>query len=330
MKILCRITRGEACESIHIVHAVVVNERQEIIFSAGNPEFLTCARSSIKPFQASASILLGATEHFGFSEDELALMCASHSGQDIHVKTAKSMANKMGINSRYYECGSHPPYHAATRHRIIRTSEIPTNFHNNCSGKHSGMLALSLFLKAQTKNYTKQNHPAQKEILKQIEKISNFSISILSIDGCSAPTPFLPLSKIATMFQKLGSKKYPELEKLYNAMTNYPFLVGGTDRFDTDYIKAMKGRSITKIGGEAIRGGSMKTEKYGNIGIALKVQDGNKRALDPSLIEILKHLDIISPNEIEQLKIYETPSIYNHRKIEIGKVIPEIVKEKYD
>jgi L-asparaginase II len=140
------------------------------------------------------------------------------------------------------------------------------------------------------------------------------------IDGCNAPTPFLTLKEIAELFQTFGSEKYPELTMAYNAMVKHPYLVAGNDRFDTDFNKAMNGRGITKVGGEAIRGLVIKTEKYGVVGIAQKIVDGNQRANETAIITILNHLNLLQPNEREYLQKYETKKLFNHNKIHIGNV----------
>ena len=141
MKLFCNVTRGEAIESRHEVYAVVIDEEGKTLFSVGDPDHITCIRSSLKPFQASASILSGATEAAGFKKEEIALMCASHNGEEIHVNMAKGMAKKMKLNASDYECGFHAPYDAEARKKARKTGFTP--FHNNCSGKHSGMLALA-------------------------------------------------------------------------------------------------------------------------------------------------------------------------------------------
>jgi len=141
VKLLCNVTRGTKIESRHEVYAVAIDEDGKIIFSAGNPDYITCIRSSLKPFQASAVILSGATEAVGVNKEEIALMCASHNGEEIHVNMAKGMAKKMKLNASDYECGFHAPYDAEARKKARKTGFTP--FHNNCSGKHSGMLALA-------------------------------------------------------------------------------------------------------------------------------------------------------------------------------------------
>ena len=146
MPISCRVTRGDFTESIHVAFAVIVDSEGQIIYSTGDPHYLTCIRSSLKPFQAAASVKIGAVDAAGFDEKELALMCASHKGEEIHVDTALSMINKLGLKIDDFECGSHYPSDTDSRHKMIRENEVATALHNNCSGKHAGMLALAKYL----------------------------------------------------------------------------------------------------------------------------------------------------------------------------------------
>ena len=140
------------------------------------------------------------------------------------------------------------------------------------------------------------------------------------IDGCSGPTPFLTLEEIAKLFQELGLNKFSELTTTYNLMTKHPYLIAGKNRFDTDFNKATNGRGITKIGGEGIRGMVLKTKKYGIVGIAQKVLDGNQRVNDVAIMTILNHLDLLQPSEKEKLQKYKTKKLFNHNKIYIGDI----------
>ena len=143
MAISCRVTRGELTESIHVAFAVVVDKNRQIIFSSGDPHYLTCIRSSLKPFQAAASIKAGAVDLANFNDKEIALMCASHQGEKLHTDTAKSMLKKLGLMIEDFECGAHDPSDKNTRNNLIIAQKSASQLHNNCSGKHAGMLALA-------------------------------------------------------------------------------------------------------------------------------------------------------------------------------------------
>jgi L-asparaginase len=320
MPISCRVTRGDFTESIHVAFAVIVDGEGQIVFSTGDPHYLTCIRSSLKPFQAAASVKAGAVDAAGFDEKELALMCASHKGEDIHVDTALSMINKLDLNIDDFECGSHYPSDTITRHKMIRENEVATALHNNCSGKHAGMLALAKHLRAETKGYINEQHPVQRTILEYVAELSGESDIPTETDGCSAPTTFMTLKMIAEIFQSLASCKRPELKKVYDAMVAYPELVGGTNHFDSMFISALDGRGVTKVGGESVRGISLNTEKYGPIGVSIKILDGSFRAMPLAVMKLLEHLELLSEDEKNKLHKFRTKKLTNHNGIQIGHI----------
>jgi len=320
MAILCKVTRGEFTESIHVVFAVVVDESGDIIYSTGDPHYLTCIRSSLKPFQAAAAIREGSVDAAGFTDDEIALMCASHLGEDIHTQTVKNMLNKLGFNVSDFECGAHPPADKATRYNQIKNGLEPDALHNNCSGKHVGMLALAKHLVGNPAGYTKLDHPVQQAIIQLLKDYTGLNKIPTSIDGCSAPTPFLTLEIIARLFQLMSMGKFPELDRVYNAMVAYPYNISGRDQFDTLFIEALAGRGVTKGGGEAVRGITLKKENGGGIGIALKVLDGSHRSMPLATLTLLKHLDLLSKKELLNLNRFQTKTLRNHRNIDIGSI----------
>ena len=320
MPILCRVTRGELTESIHVAFAVAVDETRQPFYSTGDPQYLTCIRSSLKPFQAAASVKAGAVDAAEFNDDELALMCASHKGEKIHVKTAQSMLTKLGLTVDDYECGSHFPSDTLTRHRMIREDKEAQPLHNNCSGKHAGMLALAKHLGQGTANYIKKDHPVQRTILEYVQDVSGLEMIPTEIDGCSAPTPFMTLETIAGLFQTLAAGNEPELKRVFKAMCSCPDLVGGSNHFDTNFIKALTGRGVTKVGGESVRGIALKTQDKGSVGIAIKILDGNFRALPVATMKLLEHLELLTEEELQNLDKFRTKILKNHNQIEIGRI----------
>ena len=320
MPILCRVTRGELTESIHVAFAVAIDETRQPFYSTGDPQYLTCIRSSLKPFQAAASVKAGAVDAAEFNDDELALMCASHKGEKIHVKTAQSMLTKLGLTVDDYECGSHFPSDTLTRHRMIREDKEAQPLHNNCSGKHAGMLALAKHLGQGTANYIKKDHPVQRTILEYVQDVSGLEMIPTEIDGCSAPTPFMTLETIAGMFQTLAAGNEPELKRVFKAMCSCPDLVGGSNHFDTNFIKALTGRGVTKVGGESVRGIALKTQDKGPVGIAIKILDGNFRALPVATMKLLEHLELLTEEELQNLDKFRTKILKNHNQIEIGRI----------
>ena len=324
MPILCKVHRGDFIESIHVAYAVVVNGEGEIVYSSGDPHYLTCVRSTLKPFQASATVKEGATKAVGLTPAESALMCASHNGEDIHVKTAESMLKKIGYDTSYYECGTHFPYDKESKIKLIQNDEKASALHNNCSGKHAGMLCLAKQLQVDPKGYTDLNHPVQQLIMEQVKRFSELDEFPLAIDGCSAPVPFLPLFNIALMFQKFASGNYDELNTLFDAITSNPYLIAGNNRFDTDFIEAMDSKAVTKVGGEAVRGLGIRSGNGEVFGIALKVLDGNQRCSPIATMAVLDELDLLTKDQSEKLSSYKKTILRNHRKIETGIIAVEL------
>ena len=320
MGIMCRVMRGEFIESMHVAYVVAVDDKGEIIKNWGDPYYLTCIRSSLKPFQASASVSTGAVDAAGFTEKELALMCASHNGESIHVEAAQGMLDKLGFDISHYECGSHPPYDKESKFELIRQTESPSPLHNNCSGKHAGMLCLAKHLGADTNGYTAPDHPVQQAIIDKVKEFSELEELPFATDGCSAPVPFLPLYNFALMYQKLGSGKYDELNRVFIAMSSHPFYVGGTERFDTDFMSVMGGTAITKIGGEAVRGMAIKKEDGTSVGIAAKMLDGSHRCMPTVALAVLEDLNLIDASQLSQLEKYRNITLKNHRKLAIGSI----------
>ena len=320
MPISCRVTRGDLTESIHVAFAVAVDVNGQVFYSSRDPHYLTCIRSSLKPFQAAASIQAGAIDVAKFNEEDIALMCASHQGEGMHINIAKSMLEKLSLSVKDYECGAHLPSNKNVRYDMIQKDQLASALHNNCSGKHAGMLALGMHLGKGINGYIKKEHPVQKTIHNYISKILSIKDIPYEIDGCSAPTPFMTLENIAKLFQQLASKNKPELKRVFDAMATYPLLVGGTNTFDSLFIHALQGRGVTKVGGESVRGIALNTEKHGPIGLAIKVLDGNFRALPIATMKLMEHLELLTQEERKKLSRFSTKILKNHNDLEIGRI----------
>ncbi len=320
MPIQCRVTRNNLTESIHVIYAVVVDSNGEPVYISGDPHYLTCIRSALKPFQAATAVTHGAVDAAGFSPEELALMCASHNGEDVHVKTAISMIQKLGLDEHHLECGFHPPYHRESRFHLIREENTPTPFHNNCSGKHAGMLSLAKKLGVTSRGYTKRDHPVQEAIFNLISNYTHLEEIPYAVDGCSAPTPFFSLLTIANLFRDLANRDDALMDRIYSTMTAHPYLLAGVKRFDTDFNQEMRGRAVTKIGGEAIRGVGIRTRGGSSFGVALKVLDGNTRPLSMATVHLLRKLDLLEDAEWDRLSQYHSVELLNHRQIHYGNV----------
>jgi L-asparaginase II len=229
-------------------------------------------------------------------------MCASHNGEQYHVESVQSMLAKFGAGPDNLSCGIHPPFHKATAEAMTKQQASFTTLHNNCSGKHAGMVALARVLGVSIVDYANPQHPVQVEMKQVIAEMTELDATEIQLgtDGCGVPVFGLPLAKLAYAYAKLGTGhscsqvRKMSCELILQAMVNYPEYVAGEDRYDTRLILATNGRIIGKMGAEAVFALTIPSEK---IGIAIKIEDGNFRALYPTVTETLHQLGYITDNE---------------------------------
>ncbi len=328
-EILAEVIRGETVESIHRGHLVILSGDGETIYSAGNPEIVTFIRSSGKPFQVFPVLTSGAADKLGFSEAEIALACGSHSGEEMHVKIAREMLEKIGCDETDLRCGAHDPFDEKRTREMIRAGEKPTQLHNNCSGKHAAMLGLAKHLGADIQTYEQLENPVQKAILEAFSVFAETPIETIKIgiDGCAAPNFAVSLRAMAKTFAKLVSppenfdEEYRKAcSQIVSAMINYPELIGGSERLDTLMMRAANGKIISKIGAEGVwLCAVLPSENWkSGLGIALKIEDGDdKRARAVVSIEILRQLGILSAEDLTQ---YSPMPIKNRRGDSVGRI----------
>jgi len=324
-KVICHINKklfseNHFSESKHNISAIVIDQDENIIFESVNKNDKLCLRSTFKPFQTIPVIKNKLNIKYKLLNEEIALLCASHSGEKKHISSLKKIMKKFKINLSMLQCGKHAPYSKEAKKELFKNNKPFNSLHNNCSGKHLGMIAVAKELNADLDSYTDYKNPAQQQIIKETKKLI-YEEPDWIIDGCSVPSPILSFESLAKLYLKLGLKVTPELKIIANAIIKKPFYIAGTDRFDYDFINKGKGFFITKGGAEAVRGLTMKTKKYGQIALALKVDDGNQRANTPATLEILRFLNIIDGKQINSLFAkYYRPRLLNHNKIHVGKI----------
>ena len=311
--ILANVIRGETVESVHRGHLIVVDGGGETILSLGVPDTVTFFRSACKAFQAIPVITSGAADALGYSEEEIALACASHSGEARHVRVAQLMLERAGLTEAHLRCGTHLPFNEKESERMLRAGEHPTQLHNNCSGKHAAMLAFGKHIEADLATYDALENPVQQEILGVISLFSEVPVENIKtgIDGCSAPNFAVPLSGMAKSFMNLISppESFPPnvreaSGRIVSAMMNFPELIGGLERLDTMLMQAADGKIISKVGADGVwLCGVLPSEKYpSGLAIALKIEDGDdKRARPVVAVEILKQLGILSSEDLPEL-----------------------------
>jgi L-asparaginase II len=325
---LVNVTRNGVLESIHCGHLIIVDGNGKTVASIGKPETVTFFRSAAKPFQLFPFLISCGAKKFNFTEAEIALACGSHSGEAFHTQTAANILEKIGLSESDLRCGLHAPFNEKTSNLLIRNDQKPTQLHNNCSGKHSAMLAYCKHLNLEISNYNSYEHLLQIEILEIIKRFCEVSDVKLGIDGCAAPNFALPISSMAKSFAKLvfPPKDFNENEQnacrtIVSAMTNFPEMVGGTDRIDTLIMQELKGQIICKVGAEGIwLAGVLPCEKYPTgLGIAVKIEDGEDyRARVVIATEILRQLEILPKTSLNQ---YSPLKLNNRRGDEVGEVV---------
>jgi L-asparaginase II len=328
---LVEVWRGPIVESRHRGHLTAVDGRGDTIAELGFPETVTYVRSSGKPFQAIPVVVSGAADRFGFTEQEIAIACGSHSGEPIHVDTVRSMLNKIGLDESALKCGVHEPFSAEVARELTRTQKPPSVLQNNCSGKHAAMLALARHVGAPTGSYDDWRNPVQQAIAKTVADFSDIPLEQIAVgvDGCGVPVFGIPVRAMALMYARLvappesfDANTRAACKRIIKAMIDFPEMVGGTkDRLDTELIKAGKGRLISKIGAEGVYTvGVLPSHEWPRgLGLALKIEDGDDhRARPPAVIEALKQLNVLATDELAALASYAPTVIKNRRGERVG------------
>lgn len=331
-KVLAKVIRGGTVESVHRGHFVVLDGDAKVISSAGDPRVVTFFRSAAKPFQAMPFITSGAADVFGYSDEEIALAAASHSGEARHVRIAQLMLERCGLTEAHLRCGSHLPFYEKEAERMLRAGEYPTQLHNNCSGKHAAMLAFARHIDADLGSYDAAEHPVQQEALKTVAQFTEIPESriALAVDGCAVPNFAVSVEAMGRSFinlmtpEKFDSKTQDACRRLVSAMVRFPELIGGTDRLDTILMQAAEGRIISKVGADGVWLCGILPDGLFPKGaaIALKIEDGNDLRARPVLAaEILKQLGILRSDDLPGLS---PMPISNRRGDVVGVVEPAV------
>ena len=333
-EVLVEVTRGAMVESRHRGVIAAVDPDGEAIARCGDLETRAWFRSAAKPFQTIPIIISGAAARYDLSDQELAVIAGSHSGEDIHLDLVNSILREIDLDSSSLLCGSHPPFDEAAAKRMRAAGQQATALHNNCSGKHAGMLAFARHIGEATENYIDPNHPIQRQIRIVLARFADVPVDEIeiAIDGCSAPVFGLSLEAMARSYARLVGVKHtdiePELasaaERVVDMMIGHPEMVGGTSkRLDTDLMRAARGQIISKVGAEGVQllGAKPSARHPKGLGIAIKIEDGDiRRARDPVVIETLRQLGLLDDEQLARLSGYSRSTVFNHRKLEVGEV----------
>jgi L-asparaginase II len=315
------VLRGDVVESTHRVHIAVMHAEQGLIASAGNPAHHSFVRSSIKMFQLLPFVESGGVDELGLTLPELALCVASHGGEPFHVATARSILARAKLTEDALACGPHLPLHEPAAHAMIAAGEKPGRIHNNCSGKHAGMLACCVFQRWQTNGYHTVRHPMQQRVRSTLQRWMRVDADeiVEGVDGCGLPTFALALDAVAegcARFAAAAADGVPAPARIFEAMVTHPEFVAGTARLDTDLMLVAHG-VFAKVGAEGFYCAGVPAMR---LGIALKVEDGTRRAAEPALLAALRGARVLTDSEMHQLAAYAQPRILNTRQELVGQI----------
>lgn len=325
-EIVLNYTRAGHIENIHRGDVVAVNCEGEVVKSVGNAKLPMFWRSAAKPFQALPFVKNGGLEKYNLSQEELAILVSSHSGEENHVALVRGILKKLGVDESVLDCGVLRPLNSKVFKKMLANGEEILPVHNQCSGKHSQIIALAIMLGVPVEGYIRPEHEAEKIIFKHVAmaaKIPEKNLEI-GIDGCGVPVFYLPLCNMALAYARLSTPKlgdWGEYEvaatKIRDAMSKYPQVVSGTGRIDLAVSEVSNGRIIAKMGSDAVYCMAIKDE---NLGIAFKIEDGDYLAVTPMVIAVLKKFDLLTKSEAEELDKKFPPILKNHRGEIIGTI----------
>ncbi len=330
--VLIEVLRGGAVESRHAGALAVVDASGAVHTALGDIDRPVFPRSAVKLLQALPLVASGAAEAYGLSDAELALACASHSGEPEHVTTAAGVLARLGLTADALECGTQWPSREPVLRSMVARGELATPLHNNCSGKHSGFVCVACLMArsggtepaAFVRGYVAAEHPVMREVSAALSAATGVDVERAprGTDGCSIPTFALPLRSLALAFARCGtglglSEGHARAaRRLRQAVAAAPFMVGGTDRFDTRVMQTFGERLFCKIGAEGVYCAAL--PELG-LGLALKIDDGAARAAEAAMATVAQAL-LRSGDEV--LRGYSHLALRNWRGIDVGSLRP--------
>jgi L-asparaginase II len=288
--ILVELTRGGLVESVHRGGIAVCDANGKVVASLGDIDAPVYSRSSLKPMQAMPLVESGAAEAFGLSDEEIALACASHSGEPMHTTRVAAWLSRIGLGEQDLACGAHASRYEPVAEAMIRAAEKPTRIFNNCSGKHTGFLTVARHWDIATVGYERVDHPVQQAVAKVLRDLTGADDLPYGIDGCAAPNFATSLAQFARAAAKMASGESPAARRILGAMIQHPELMSGTGRACATLIHAGGGKVAAKTGAEGFFGGWL--PQHG-LGIAIKIDDGAGRASETAIAAVLDKLGLL-------------------------------------
>src|SRR5687767_10603876 len=331
--VLIEVTRGPIVESWHHGVIAVCDPDGKLLAWAGNPGVVTYYRSSSKPIQAIPLVESGGADHFGLTDTEVAITCGSHDGTPEQIEVVQSIMAKIRLGPEALACGAHIPYGKDAARTLQERGEAPNVFHNNCSGKHAGMLALAKFHGWPIGGYELPRHPVQLAMLDVVAQFAGISPEevAVGVDGCGVGTFAISVQQMATSFARLAQPDYwPEprrsaVARITKAMTEHPVMVSGEDNFDTVAMIAAGGSLISKVGAEGVACvAQLAGAERPALGLALKLLDGDRtsRARNPSVTEALRQAGMLDEDALNRLEQYWLEEVRNRPGDVVGVLRP--------
>ena len=293
--VLVEVTRGDVIESRHRGAVCVMDADGATVLALGDVDTPVFPRSAVKAIQVLPLIESGAADRFGLSDADIALACASHSGEPEHAARAAAILARAGLDESALECGTHWPSDESAARALARSGDEPSQLHNNCSGKHAGFLCTCVHEGVETKGYVHRAHRSQQWIAEAMEAVTGAAHGERNsaIDGCSIPTYAVPISSLALGFARmatgrgLGPVRAGAAKRILSACMAHPFEVSGTGRGDLRLMEAGEGRVFAKTGAEGVYCAALPDL---GLGIALKCDDGTTRASEAMVAAVLARL----------------------------------------
>ncbi len=323
--ILVEVTRGNLVESRHSGFAVATDAQGRVVAAWGDVEQPVYGRSAIKPLQALPLVESGAAERYGLGDAELCNACGSHGGEPEHERLVTAWLTRIGLSPADLECGSHLPSYEPAAHALLRAGGRANNAHNNCSGKHTGMLTHTVHRGDPAQGYIQPDHPTQRHVRAVLEAMTGLDLSRapFGIDGCGLPQYAMPLRAMAQAMaryadpERLPAERKAAVLRIRAAIAAAPFYIAGTGRFCTELIQAAAGRVLVKTGAEGVYIAIL--PELG-LGVAMKIADGASRATAVAFGAILRHLGALDDATWDAVSHHVSPILRNRAGREVGAV----------
>jgi L-asparaginase II len=316
-----QVTRGGRTESVHGVAIVVAHADGRRLATAGDPGLEVFYRSAAKPLQALPLLEDDVVGRLGLTSEELALCCASHNGERRHLELARSILGRAGVGEEALACGPHPPMLQEEAEALLERGARPERLHNNCSGKHAGMLALAVANGWPTEGYHLADHPVQRRMLAEVARWTGVDEGRIgtAVDGCGVLCFAVPLQAMALSFARFAraAARGEAPARVVSAMTAHPFCVGGSGRLCTALMERAGDRLFVKTGAEGVYCAGLPER---GLGVALKALDGGRRAAEVALLGSLEQLGALTPEDVQALAGFARPTLRNTRGEAVGEV----------